>query len=109
MIGRDISRGEAVEHELTAFLGKRHEARVAVEGERPAEEMWMESERRHAARRREDNRQAWAEYHRDQAARHRAVLEALASHHEEQAARLGGRQPQGPQALVTRFPSSHPI
>ncbi len=90
MIGRDISRGEAVEHELTAFLGKRHEARVAVEGERPEEAPWVESERRHAARRREDNRAAWCEYHQLQAERHKRISAALISYHEAQAARLGG-------------------
>ena len=30
-IGRDISKGEAVEHELNGFIGKRHEARVRDE------------------------------------------------------------------------------
>ncbi len=88
-IGRDIAKGEAVEHELDAFISKRHDARVAAEGEREAEAVWVESERRHNARRREEHRAAWCEYHRDQAQRHRAVLEGLIAHHTEQAARLG--------------------
>ncbi len=33
-------------------------------------------------------RQEWAEWHRDQAERHRATLDDLIAHHEEQAARL---------------------
>ncbi len=35
-------------------------------------------------------RQAWAEWHRAQAERHRATLDDLIAHHEEQAERLGG-------------------
>ncbi len=35
-------------------------------------------------------RRAWAEWHRDQAERHRRALTDLVAHHEEQAARLGG-------------------
>jgi hypothetical protein len=35
-------------------------------------------------------RLAWAEWHREQARRHRATLDDLIAHHEEQAARLGG-------------------
>lgn len=88
MIGRDISRGEAVEHEIDGLISKRHERRVIEEGERPAEEAWMESERAHNRRRREENRLAWSEYHRLQAERHRSILEALISHHERRAAEL---------------------
>ncbi len=33
-------------------------------------------------------RQAWAQWHRDQAERHRAALTDLVAHHEEQAERL---------------------
>jgi len=88
MIGRDISRGEAVEHEIDAFVSKRHERRVIEEGERPAEEAWMESERAHNRRRREENRAAWSEYHRGQAERLRRNLEGLIAHHETEARKL---------------------
>jgi hypothetical protein len=37
------------------------------------------------ARRREENRLAWCKYHRDQAERHRAILEALIADHQAQA------------------------
>ena len=40
------------------------------------------------ARRREENRLAWCEYHRDQAERHRAVLASLIARHEAEAQRL---------------------
>jgi hypothetical protein len=41
-IGRDIGRGEAMEHELDAFISKRHEQRLKTEGERQIEEAWRE-------------------------------------------------------------------
>ena len=77
-----------VEKELDGLIRRRHDHRVVEEGERRTEEAWAESERRHAARRREENRAAWCKYHQDQAARHRATLEALASYHECEAAKL---------------------
>ena len=36
-ISRDIARGEAVEHELDAFIQKRHDQRIKAEGERAIE------------------------------------------------------------------------
>jgi len=36
-IGRDISRGEAIEHELNACIEKRRERRVRDKGTRPVE------------------------------------------------------------------------
>ncbi len=84
-LSRDIARGEAVEHELDAFISRQHERRVVDEGERPAEEAWMESGRRHDASRRESLRVAWCEYHRDQADRLRRNLGALVAAHEAEA------------------------
>ena len=63
-IGREVGRGEAVEHELDAFISKRHEQRVKSEGERLTEEAWRESERRAEARRREENRGGWLSWYR---------------------------------------------
>ena len=58
---------------------------------------YIESVRRYNARRHEEMRAAWCEYHQGQAARHRAVLEDLVARHEEQAAKLGSLevQPEG--------------
>jgi hypothetical protein len=42
---RDIAAGEHVEHEIDAFISRRHRDRVATEGERQAEEHWKASER----------------------------------------------------------------
>jgi hypothetical protein len=55
----DIAKSEQVEHEIDGMIRRRHDARVIQEGDRPAEEVWMASERRHNARRLEDNRAAW--------------------------------------------------
>jgi len=46
--------------------------------------------------RRDEDGVARGEYHQGQAARHRAVLEALIESHEEQAAKLMDVQPKGP-------------
>jgi hypothetical protein len=84
-VGRNTAAGEGAERELERFISSRHDKRVKSEGERQLEEVWGESERREEARRREAMRVAWASYHAGQAARHRAVLQALIEHHEEQA------------------------
>jgi len=81
----DISHGEKVEGELDILISRRHEKRVESEGERLEHEVWQETEIRHAQQRREANRLAWAFYHRQQAERHRAVLEALIGHHQDHA------------------------
>jgi hypothetical protein len=91
-IGRDIARGEAVEHELDSFISKRHADRVRDEGGRPEEEAWRESERHHEAARRAQNARAWYEYHLDAAGRLRATLSALVAHHEQEAQKY---QPKG--------------
>ncbi len=49
---------------------------------------YVESVRRFNARVRAENRAAWSEYHRDQAARHKRTLEGLVARHEAEAARL---------------------
>jgi hypothetical protein len=77
----DIARSEHVEAELDGLITRRHDKRRTEEGERPAEEAWVESERRYAQQRRAANRAAWASYHRQQAERHRATLTDLVAHH----------------------------
>jgi len=52
------------------------------------EASYVESVRIFHARRRAANREAWLEYHQDQARRHRCVLEALVARHEREAERL---------------------
>ncbi len=60
----DITRGEMVEGDLDRLIERRHDQRITSEGERATEELWAESERKYAARRREENRIAWCAYYR---------------------------------------------
>jgi hypothetical protein len=53
-----------VEHELDAFISKRHERRVKNEKECQLEEAWRESERRAEARRQEEDRGGWLSWYR---------------------------------------------
>jgi ABC-type phosphonate transport system ATPase subunit len=94
-IGRDIGRGEAVERELTAFIEKRNGQRLKTEGERQQEELWKASVRAYEEKRRQAARLEWHLHHTAQAERLRRTLEALANHHEEQAARLIDIEPKG--------------
>lgn len=81
----EIASGMHVDAEMDAYIARRDKKRRQEEGERPEEALWRESERRENARRREQNRIAWSEYHIGRAASLRADLEALINHHEEQA------------------------
>ena len=80
-IGRDIAAGEAVEHELDAFISRCHEHRRMSEPEREAEAAWKASERRQEAHRRRENAAAWHGWHV-----HRAELYARLSAEHEAAA-----------------------
>ncbi len=81
----DIAHGEAVEAELDRLVERRHDLRVAEEGERPEHEAWTESERRYHAIRRAEVRAAWVDYHEGQAARLRHTLGELVARHEAEA------------------------
>ena len=80
----DVAHGEIVEAELAAFIEKR----AALEDPEAKEELWVRSVERYNARRSDEMRAAWCEYHQDQAERHRRTLEGLIARHEEQAKRL---------------------
>lgn len=82
----DVARGEMVEKEIDAFISKRHNDRIATEGERQAEEMWSVSERAYFARRDEEQcLERLLAYHEGQAERLSGVLHALVSHHQAEA------------------------
>jgi hypothetical protein len=85
---------DTVDAELDRLISKR-----ASQDRRPdedeQEELWKASVRAYTARRREEMREAWQEYHQGQAARHRAVLESLIACHEGEAARLEATEPKG--------------
>jgi hypothetical protein len=90
----DVARTDTVDAELDRLICKR-----ASQDRRPdpdeQEELWKASVKAYTARRREEMRAAWHEYHQDQAARHRAVLESLIARHEEEAAKLMDIEPKG--------------
>lgn len=88
----DLARSEAVKAELAHLLEGRS-SRELDSDEREA--LWRESVRSYNARRREQMRAAWWKYHQGQAARHRAVLEALIARHEDEAAKLMDVRPEG--------------
>jgi hypothetical protein len=87
----DIARGELVERELDTMTERRTRKKDPDE----ESELWKESVRRYNARRREEMRTAWCEHHHGQAARLRAVLEALIARHEDEAAKLMDVRPKG--------------
>jgi hypothetical protein len=84
----DTIRGErsaeAAEAQLERFITQRHERRVADEGERLDEEIYMESVRRFHERSEAEMRSRWVEYHR-----HLQILhQSLAAEHEARAQKL---------------------
>jgi hypothetical protein len=80
----DIARGEMVEKELDAMILRRSCQKDTDE----ESELWQESVRRYSARRREENRLAWREYHEGQAERLRRIVGQLIDFHEERAEKL---------------------
>ncbi len=76
---------DTVDAELERFISRRASSPNPDE----EEESWKASVRKHNALVREENRAAWCDYHRQQAARHRGILEALVSYHERRAMELG--------------------
>jgi ABC-type phosphonate transport system ATPase subunit len=82
----DIAHGEMVEKELNAMIQRRARKGEMDPDEREA--LWQASVRAYEEKRRQMARLEWHLHHTAQAERLRRTLEALASHHEEQAARL---------------------
>jgi hypothetical protein len=82
----DVAHTDAVEAELTRMIEKRSRKGESDPDER--EEAWKASVRRYNARRREENRLAWCEYHQGQAERLRCLVEPLIAFHEEKARNL---------------------
>jgi hypothetical protein len=79
----------AAESGIDKFIAQRHDKRVKAEGrERPLEEAWAESERRYAARRRQELDAAWYGYHMDAAERIERTARRLAKEHRTRAERL---------------------
>jgi hypothetical protein len=76
--------GEAVEAELDRLIERRSRQKDSDE----ESELWRESVKAYDEKRRQMARLEWHLHHTAQAERLRRTLEVLASHHEEQAARL---------------------
>jgi len=82
---------DTVDLELDRLISKQ-----ASQDRRPdpdeQEALWQKSVRARNARRQEEIREEWCEHHTQQAARLRAVLEALIARHEEQAEKYSDQQ-----------------
>ncbi len=85
---------DTVDLELDRLISKRASQ---DRGPDPDEQdaLWKASVRRHNARRSEEMRAAWRDYHQGQAECLRRTLEALIAHHETQAKKLLEDQPKG--------------
>ena len=89
--GVDVMHREMVEKELDRLIERRSRQKDPDE----ESELWQESVKAYEEKRRQMARLEWHLHHTAQAERLRRTLEALASHHEEQAARLMDVQPEG--------------
>jgi hypothetical protein len=87
LLAGDRAEGEKAERDLDVLIAKREKARRSDDAEQAREELWAESVRTYSAARDAELRGEWHEYHTKQAARHRATLASLATHHDEQAQR----------------------
>ena len=87
----DIARGEMVEKELDAMIERRSRQKDPQEDS----DLWQESAKAYEEKRRQMARLEWHLHHTAQAERLRRTLEVLASHHEEQAAKLMDVRPKG--------------
>jgi hypothetical protein len=87
----DIARGELVERELDTMIERRSRQKDPDE----ESELWQASVDAYNEKRRQMARLEWHEFHCGQAERLRRTLEALASHHEEQATKLAKVRPKG--------------
>jgi hypothetical protein len=80
-----------VEKELDALIERRSRQKDPQEDS----DLWQESAKAYEEKRRQMARLEWHLHHTAQAERLRRTLEVLASHHEEQAARLMDVRPKG--------------
>jgi hypothetical protein len=87
----DIARGEMVEGELDRLIERRSRQKDLDQ----ESELRRESAKRYEKKPRQVARLEWHLHHTAQAERLRRTLEALASHHEQQAAKLMEVRPKG--------------
>jgi hypothetical protein len=89
----DVEHAEMAEKQLDAMIQRRARKGDVDPDER--EEAWKASVRAYEEKRRQMARLEWHAFHCGQAARHRAVLEALIARHEQAAAQLMDVQQEG--------------
>jgi hypothetical protein len=80
-----LDTSERADIALSRLIEKRHDPR---DGDALLEPSYAASVRRYNATREAESRWAWADYHRRQAQRMRALLAGLIAHHEERALEL---------------------
>jgi hypothetical protein len=90
-LGSPTAPGEAVEAELDRLIERRSRQKDPDE----ESELWRASVRAYEEKRQRMARLEWHAFHCGQAERHRATLQALIEHHEEQAAKLVEVKPKG--------------
>jgi hypothetical protein len=78
-------RGETADAELQQFIHKRDTARKSNGEPRSIQKLYESSKERYDAAKRREACQAWADYHRRQAASHRDTMQRLIAWHEDQA------------------------
>ncbi len=83
----DTQREDAINADLDRLIARRASTDHGTTADEQ-EELWKMSVRAHNARIRDENREAWLDYHRGQAERLRRNLASLIAHHEEQASKL---------------------
>ena len=87
----DIARGEMVEGELDRLIERRSRQKDLDQ----ESELWRESAKRYEEKRQQVARLEWCAFHRGQAERHRATLQALIELHEGEAAKFMDIQQEG--------------
>jgi hypothetical protein len=90
----DVARADTVDAELDRLISKRASQDLRPDPDE-REEIWKASVRAYEEKRRQVARLEWHAFHCGQAERHRATLQALIEHHEDQAAKLRDVQPKG--------------
>jgi hypothetical protein len=83
-----VAKGEVAESHLDALIERRHEQRVASEGERRELEDWQVTERREDAQKREAQVWAWIAFRRAQIQRRRRTCQVLDARDEAEIGRL---------------------
>ena len=77
----NVAKVNAIEGELDSLVARRDKERWREEGERPAEDIWEESVRRHHARQQQELAWEWLRYHVARQRAHRHTFALLDAHH----------------------------